>query len=314
MSNELLTAFESPMARSVANSGDDPLDRISVRDYLRDVEIGAFQSERGVTQRIRFNVVLEVSKHAAAQDDDVDKVISYDTIVEAIEEQLSTERINLLETLAERVAERCLEDARSVQAFVRIEKLDRIPGALGVEIARKRSAQDVPHVLEKAELPEAEAVRPRVVLLGNDVIESEHLSAWLDAFDRAEAPVILCVGPSDAPQPKAANADAARRIALLSIEQNAWVLSSRDPRCVVVDSRTELDWAMKQGKMSVWAPSKLAFNAGDIEVEDRRTAASLAAWMARSFDAVDRIALGSVEGDVSGFAALKIGPPPSDFA
>ena len=102
------------------------------------VEIGAFRSERGVTQRIRFNVVLEVSHHTAAEDDDVDKVISYDTITEAIEHELAAERINLLETLAERVAARCLADPRAVRVFVRIEKLDRIPGTLGVEIVRSR--------------------------------------------------------------------------------------------------------------------------------------------------------------------------------
>ena len=107
---DIATAFEALSARVKPAAGAQPLDRISVRDYTRDVEIGAFKSERGQKQRIRFNVVLEVSRHTAAQSDDVDKVISYDLIVEAIEAQLSTERINLLETLAERVAERCLAD------------------------------------------------------------------------------------------------------------------------------------------------------------------------------------------------------------
>jgi len=311
MSRDLLTAFEPPMARSIAQNDSEQLDRISVRDYVREVEIGAFQSERGVTQRIRFNVVLEVSKHSAAQDDDVDKVISYDTITEAIEEQLRTERINLLETLAERVAERCLEDRRAVQAFVRIEKLDRIPGALGVEIARKRVSAETPRVMEKAEITEAEAVRPRVVLLGNDLIASPYLAHWLDALDASDVPVILCVGPADEAHPVAMHANPARRIALLSIEQNAWVLASHDDRCVVVDSRTELDWAMKQGKMSVWAPSKLAYNAGDITVEDRKTAGTLAAWFARSFDAVDTICVGTIDGVAEGFTCVELGPVPA---
>ena len=72
--------------------------------------------------------MLEVSHHAAAQDDDVDQVISYDTITEAIEAALAVERVNLLETLAERIAAGCLADRRAVRVFVRVEKLDRIPG------------------------------------------------------------------------------------------------------------------------------------------------------------------------------------------
>jgi len=99
-----------------------------VRDYVRDVEIGAFQAERGVTQRLKFNVVLEVAHHNASAIDDVDQVISYDTITDAIDAELATERMNLLETLAEHVAERCLEDRRAIRVFVRIENSARSSG------------------------------------------------------------------------------------------------------------------------------------------------------------------------------------------
>ena len=74
----------------------------------------------------------------AAATDDVDQVLSYDTITEAIEYQLHVERLNLLETLAERIAAQILTHAQALRAFVRIEKLDRIPGSLGVEIVRTR--------------------------------------------------------------------------------------------------------------------------------------------------------------------------------
>ena len=98
-------AFKLPHARASATYTGPPLDRISVRDYVRDIEIGAFRSERGVTQRIRFNVVLEIGHTAAAATDDVDRVVSYDMITDAIEAALVAERLNLLETLAE-LAER----------------------------------------------------------------------------------------------------------------------------------------------------------------------------------------------------------------
>ncbi|HBN29639.1 MAG TPA: diguanylate cyclase, partial [Rhodobacteraceae bacterium] len=116
------------------------------------------------TQRIRFNVVVEVSRHAAARSDDVDIVLSYDTIIEAIEEQLAAERINLLETLAERIADRVLDNRKAVRAFVRIEKLDRIPGTLGVEIARNRiEGGDVVRPLGERPRQMPQAVHPMVV-------------------------------------------------------------------------------------------------------------------------------------------------------
>ena len=138
MSSEIRLAFAHPSARSEATATRGPLDRISLRDHIVEVEIGAFQAERGVTQRIRFNIVLEVARHDAAATDDVDQVLSYDTIIEAVEAELAQERINLLETLAERIAERVLEPRQALRVFVRIEKLDRIPGTLGVEIVRVR--------------------------------------------------------------------------------------------------------------------------------------------------------------------------------
>ncbi len=283
-------AFESPNVRSIATAGNDPLDRISVRDYEREVEIGAFQSERGVQQRIRFNVVLEVSRHNAAQDDDVDQVISYDTITEAIELQLSTERINLLETLAERVAERILEDRRAVRAFVRIEKLDRIPGTLGVEIVRSQKDKvEALHEVEPVEQVDS-TPHPLVVFLANSVLHSDDLADWLDAIAAHDLPAIICVEPAVEPAPKSAATMAQRRIDLLSIEQNAWVLAGKDKRCVVVDSRTELDWAMKHDQLSVWAPSRIVLDA--VETPESFAACGLAAWLASEFLATKLVVIG----------------------
>ena len=46
--------------------------------------------------------------------------------------------MKLVETYAERLAERLLAEPRVTRASIRIEKLDRVDGALGVEIERWR--------------------------------------------------------------------------------------------------------------------------------------------------------------------------------
>ena len=61
MSSDVRLAFEHPSERAAATAKPGPLDRISLRDHLVEVEIGAFQAERGNTQRISFNVVVEVT-------------------------------------------------------------------------------------------------------------------------------------------------------------------------------------------------------------------------------------------------------------
>lgn len=119
-----------------------PADRIFLSNYVRDVEIGAFAEEHGVTQRVRFDVAVEVVRNTAHIDDKVARVVSYDEIVKAIEGLITGPRMDLLETFAERLAQQCLDDARSRRVHIRIEKLDRLNGAgLGVEITRVRNVE-----------------------------------------------------------------------------------------------------------------------------------------------------------------------------
>ena len=103
MTEEIRHAFAHPVERAEASS-TTPCDRISLRDYVVEVEIGAFQQERGTLQRVRFNIVVEVTPLTGPIDDDVDRILSYDKITEAIAFELAAERLNLLETLAERIA------------------------------------------------------------------------------------------------------------------------------------------------------------------------------------------------------------------
>nr|WP_309503664.1 dihydroneopterin aldolase [uncultured Roseovarius sp.] len=290
MTTEVRLAFEHPDARADATAPDGPLDRISLRDHIVEVEIGAFQAERGKMQRICFNVVVEVRPFTDPVDDDVDRILSYDRVTEAIAAELAEERLNLLETLAERIAERILQEPQAVRTFVRIEKLDRGPGALGVEIVR--SVDDF-----KTKPISAQTVsgpHPHVVYLTNAAVTSPNLHRWLDQLEQRAEPVILCVGAADLPAPQTGHRMTQRRVDLLAIEQNAWVLAGRDDRCVVVDTRTELDWAMKNGQISVWAPSKIVLDAVDGPGADTSDPAALAAWFAGHIDASDLLLVGEV--------------------
>jgi 7,8-dihydroneopterin aldolase/epimerase/oxygenase len=243
-------AFAHPEDRAIALAGAHPFDRISLRDHVVEADIGAFQQERGHKQRVRFNVVVEVAPSGPV-DDDVDRILSYDRITEAIAAELAAERLNLLETLAERIAARVLAEPRALRIFLRIEKLDVGPYALGVEIVR--SAGETPAVA-------GAAVHPVVVHLDNAAIDDVELTLYLNALQAKAEPVILTVGLPDGPRLTTGHRPTERRIDLLAIEQNAWRLAARDARCVVVGTRTEMDWAIRRGRMVVWAPSKMVLD------------------------------------------------------
>jgi 7,8-dihydroneopterin aldolase/epimerase/oxygenase len=281
MSDEIPLAFSPLAARATATAGPEPLDRISLTGLERAVEIGAFQQERGIIQRLRFSIVVEVQSAAEDGADDVDRILSYDALSEAVDAELAAERLNLLETLAARIADRILAHPLAARCFLRIEKLDRGPYVLGVEIVRSASDR---------QLADPDTPRPAVVYLSNAATQRPDLSAVLDRLKGQGAPLILCVGPGASAVAQVSDATAQRRIDLLEIEQNAWALAARDAACVIAATRTELDWALKNARISVWAPSKLILDSFDSP--KAITGEALALWLAVQFRAEKMICYG----------------------
>ena len=209
MTEDIRQAFAHPEERAGSATAGPVPDRISLRDHIALADIGAFQQERGHPQRLRFNVVVELRQQpAGAETDDVDRILSYDRITEAIAAELEAERLNLLETLAERIARRILAEPQPLRVFLRIEKLDRGPGALGVEIVRSRDDAGTFDVAQ-------DAPRPIIGYLDNATIDAPDLAARLDALAGSGAPVILTVGQPDLIRPATGHAPTQRRIDLL---------------------------------------------------------------------------------------------------
>lgn len=281
MSDETTTAFAPLEQRAAQETSANPPDRISVRDHVVSVEIGAFQSERDMTQRLRFSVVVEVAPNSGAATDDVDSILSYDAVTEAIEAELRAERLNLLETLADRIAARILTHRQPLRVFVRIEKLDRGPGNLGVEIVRARGAA-------RAQGEVDGSVRAEILYFDED-LDDTALGDLLNQIEGATRPTILCVSKGVLPLPELADNTAQRHVDLLEIEQTAWRLAARDARLVVVSTRTELDWGMKNNQISIWAPSKMVLDA--VDGPTGAEPADLIAWFADHMGAADTVRL-----------------------
>ncbi len=117
-----------------------PPRRVFVRDYVTDAEIGVWSHEKGKTQKVRINVDLVVEETTQHHDDQLENVVCYNDIVLGIQEIVTSGHINLVETLAERIAELSLGHHAVVSARVRVEKLEAVPQAasVGVEIDRYR--------------------------------------------------------------------------------------------------------------------------------------------------------------------------------
>ena len=118
-----------------------------IRDLVLDAAIGVHAHEHGAQQRIRINLDLAVSDDGAGLQlsrpavghDDLARVVDYEAIVNRVRALVATGHVQLVETLAERLAEACLSDPRVRVIRIRVEKLDVFADAasVGVEIERR---------------------------------------------------------------------------------------------------------------------------------------------------------------------------------
>jgi 7,8-dihydroneopterin aldolase/epimerase/oxygenase len=110
---------------------------VFIRDLMLSCKIGVHRHEQAGTQRVRINLDLAVRDNRDLHDD-LANVVCYERITNAVRAVVSGRHIKLLETLAEKIAGICLEDARVRSVRVRVEKLDIFPDAtsVGVEIER----------------------------------------------------------------------------------------------------------------------------------------------------------------------------------
>ena len=113
---------------------------VLIRDLVLHARIGIFAHEQGAAQRVRFNLELGVPDKPP-QRDSIHEVVRYDLVIDRIREIVDAGHVNLVETLAERVAVQCLAVSGVLWVRVRVEKLDIAPdaAAVGIEIFRNRA-------------------------------------------------------------------------------------------------------------------------------------------------------------------------------
>jgi 7,8-dihydroneopterin aldolase/epimerase/oxygenase len=114
--------------------------RVFVRDLELIGSLGVYEHEKRYQQRIIISIDLDVLDDYDGLSDQIHNVYDYDHAIGTARAAVSAGHTNLNETLAERIAEGCLADARVLKVRVTVEKPDVLPGcrAVGIEIERVR--------------------------------------------------------------------------------------------------------------------------------------------------------------------------------
>jgi dihydroneopterin aldolase len=108
--------------------------RVTVSELVLSCSIGIYEYEHRQRQRVRIDVDLDVVDPGSFAGEEFAKVMNYETIVEDTKAIVSAGHIELVETLAERIATLCLGDPRAVSVTVKVQKLDVYPEAKGVGV------------------------------------------------------------------------------------------------------------------------------------------------------------------------------------
>jgi dihydroneopterin aldolase len=109
--------------RSDSGSASGP-DRLVVRGIEAFGHHGVFEFERRDGQLFKVDLVLGLDTRPAARSDDLHDTVDYGTLVAAVRKAVETDPVDLIETLAQRIADVCLTDSRVQWTEVTVHKPD----------------------------------------------------------------------------------------------------------------------------------------------------------------------------------------------
>ncbi|HEY0471460.1 MAG TPA: dihydroneopterin aldolase [Kribbella sp.] len=99
-----------------------PPDVIEIRGIRGFGRHGVFEHERAEGQEFVVDVRLELDTRPAAASDDLADTVNYGVVAEQVHAAIESDPVDLIETLAQRIAELCLADRRVTGTAVTIHK------------------------------------------------------------------------------------------------------------------------------------------------------------------------------------------------
>ncbi len=118
-------------------------DRITLRGLRAVGHHGVYADERANGQPFVVDVVLEVDTSPAAASDEVTDTVHYGDLAGRVVAVIEGEPVNLIETLAQHIADVCLDDHRVDAVEVTVHKPEAPVGVefsdVAVSIVRRRA-------------------------------------------------------------------------------------------------------------------------------------------------------------------------------
>ena len=116
------------------------MQKIIIRNLRLRCLIGINPDEQKEKQDVLINVVIWADLSKALKSDQIADTINYWEVNKNIIHLVEDSKFNLVESVADKIADICLEDKRANRAKVRVEKTKALKSAesVGVEIIKER--------------------------------------------------------------------------------------------------------------------------------------------------------------------------------
>jgi len=107
-----------------------------------DTVIGVYEWEKTIQQTLQFDVEMHTDIRDAAQIDDLSKTVDYAVVADDIVKLTKENQAELIETVAERVAEHILANFNVSSCIIKLRKLGAVAStaSVGVQIQRSKKS------------------------------------------------------------------------------------------------------------------------------------------------------------------------------
>ena len=114
--------------------------KVIITDLVFNTSIGIHDFEKEKEQQIKFNIEIDINPLLKADENDLNSIINYESVINKIKLITKKKHYNLLETLAEDVFSNLFLSKNIIKIKLRIEKPEIIKNtsSVGIEIIKKR--------------------------------------------------------------------------------------------------------------------------------------------------------------------------------
>ena len=114
--------------------------KILISDLTLLISIGIHDFEKTKKQEVKFNISIDINSSLVPNENNLNSIVNYETIVKTITKLAKNKHYELLETLAEDIFDQLFKNINIQKIKLKIEKTQIIKNtsSVGIEITKKR--------------------------------------------------------------------------------------------------------------------------------------------------------------------------------